>query len=84
MERSYHMAKFDITWFLTAISLTGTVFNIKKKTICFYIWIFGDILWMLYDLHNITYGRAFLNLVQVLMGIWGIITWNKEAGKCKN
>lgn len=25
----------DITWFLTAISLTGTVLNIRKNILCF-------------------------------------------------
>ncbi len=25
----------DITWLLTAISLTGTILNIRKNTLCF-------------------------------------------------
>lgn len=25
----------DITWFLTAISLTGTILNIQKNILCF-------------------------------------------------
>ncbi|BED92963.1 MAG: nicotinamide mononucleotide transporter [Candidatus Paraimprobicoccus trichonymphae] len=65
----------DITWFLTIISLVGTVFNVNKNIACFYIWFFGDIFWLSLDIYNKTYGRAFLDLVQLAMAIWGIISW---------
>ena len=29
---------FDITWFLAVLSLSGNVFNVKKRVSCFYIW----------------------------------------------
>ena len=37
----------DVTWFLTAISLLGTLLNIRKNILCFYIWLIGDILWII-------------------------------------
>lgn len=69
----------DITWFLTAISLIGTVFNIKKNISCFYIWLVGDILWFIFDLTAGTYGRSTLDFVQVILAVWGIYSWRKEV-----
>ena len=71
----------DITWFLTAISLIGTVLNIRKNILCFYIWLLGDILWCALDFHNGTYGRSLLDFVQVILAVCGIISWKKVNQK---
>ncbi len=71
----------DITWFLTAISLTETVLNIRKNILCFYIWLIGDILWCALDFHNGTYGRSLLDFVQVILAVCGIISWKKVNQK---
>ncbi len=71
----------DITWFLTAISLIGTVLNIRKNILCFYIWLIGDILWCALDFHNGTYGRSLLDFVQVILAVCGIISWKKVNQK---
>ncbi len=71
----------DITWFLTAISLIGTVLNIRKDILCFYIWLIGDILWCALDFHNGTYGRSLLDFVQVILAVCGIISWKKVNQK---
>lgn len=72
------MGMCDVTWLLTMISLTGTVFNIKKKIICFYIWLVGDLLWMTFDLVSGMYGRAFLDFIQMILAIAGILEWRRE------
>lgn len=71
--------KIDITWFLTSVSLIGTVFDIRKKIICFYIWLIGDILWFVLDYTAGVYGRAALDFVQVLLAICGILEWKKAS-----
>ena len=71
----------DITWFLTAISLIGTVLNIRKDILCFYIWLIGDILWCALDFHNGTYGRSLLDFVQIILAVCGIISWKKVNQK---
>lgn len=71
------MSNFDITWILSVISLSGNIFNVKKKVACFYIWAIGEVFWFILDFKNGTYGRAFLDLVQLIMAIYGIIQWNK-------
>ena len=68
----------DVTWILTAISLMGTVFNIRKKIICFYIWLIGDLLWCIFDLMSGTNGRATLDVIQIILSICGILSWKKE------
>ena len=67
----------DITWFLTAISLTGTVFNIRKKIICFYIWLIGDVCWFILDYSSEVYGRAVLDFIQIILAFCGILEWRK-------
>ncbi len=69
--------KSDITWFLTAISLAGTIFNVRKNILCFYVWLFGDVLWCAFDFKSEMYGRCFLDFVQVILAICGIFSWKK-------
>lgn len=70
---------FDISWPLAILSITGTIFNVKKKVACFYIWAFGEIFWIALDYKNGQFGRMFLDFVHLGMAIWGIYTWGKEA-----
>lgn len=69
----------DITWFLTFISLTGTIFNIRKKIICFYIWLIGDFCWFMLDYNSGVHGRAILDFVQIILSFCGILEWRKET-----
>ena len=68
----------DVTWFLTAISLIGTVLNIRKNILCFYIWFVGDVLWFTFDFTQGTYGRSILDFVQVILAVCGIFSWKKD------
>ncbi len=72
------MTSATLTWFLTLISLTGTVLNVRKNISCFYVWLIGDILWCIFDLKSGTYGRALLDFVQVILAICGIFSWRKN------
>lgn len=67
----------NIIWALTAVSLTGTVLNIRKNIWCFYVWLIGDILWCTLDFTSGTYGRALLDFVQVILAVCRIISWKK-------
>lgn len=66
------------TWVATVIALTGTVLNCKKKKFCFVVWVFTNSMWLAWDLYNGTISRAFLDLVQLLLSIYGIYEWNKD------
>jgi len=70
------------TWIITAFCLTGTVLNVKKNILCFYLWTVGNVAWMAYDLHCGLHSRALLDLVQLILAVWGIIEWRKrDAGR---
>ena len=52
------------TWAITIISLTGTILNVKKNALCFWLWAFGNTAWLSYDLWLGLYSRAALDVVQ--------------------
>lgn len=66
------------TWVITVISLTGTILNVKKNVLCFWLWAFGNIAWLSYDLSLELYSRAVLDMVQLVFAIWGINEWKKK------
>ncbi len=72
------MRNFDITWLLAIVSLSGNIFNVKKSVVCFYIWAIGEVFWFILDIKSGAFGRAFLDLVQFVLAIWGIIEWSKQ------
>ena len=74
----------DITWILAAVSLSGSFFNAKKKIICFYLWAFGEICWMVLDIRGGVFGRAFLDLTQLLFALYGAYEWRKDENKNKS
>ena len=37
------------TWLITFVSLAGTVLNVKKNILCFYLWAVGNIAWLGFD-----------------------------------
>lgn len=66
-----------MTWIFTIICLTGTVLNCKKNIACFYMWILGNIAWMLFDISCGLYSRAALDAVQLALAVYGIYEWRK-------
>ncbi len=66
------------TWTITAVSLTGTVLNVRKSIWCFYLWGIGNIAWLAFDLWSGLFSRAVLDTVQLAFAMWGIIAWSKK------
>lgn len=62
----------------TTICLIGTILNVKKVLLCFILWVVGNALWMYYDISITLYSRALLDLVQLLLAVWGYIEWKRE------
>ncbi len=67
-----------ISWILSIGCLIGTFLNCKKIRICFIIWLFCNIGWLILDIDQENYGRALLDFVQFLTAIWGFIEWGKK------
>ncbi len=60
--------------------LTGTVLNVKKNVLCFYLWAVGNVAWLVYDLLTGLYSRAMLDLIQLGFALWGIWEWSRKRG----
>ena len=65
-------------WVIALLSLTGTVLNIKKKKVCFFIWLFTNICWTIIDLIHGVYSQAFLQFIYVGLSVWGIMEWRRD------
>lgn len=63
---------------IRADGYAATVFNIRKKIVCFYIWPFVDFCWFVFDYAAGVYGRALLDFVQIILAFCGILEWRKE------
>ena len=68
----------NLMWIVTGLSILGTVLNIKKKPVCFVIWLVTNSLWCVYDFYIKNYAQSGLFLVYVGLAIWGIISWSKK------
>lgn len=69
----------QLSWILVALSLTGNYFVIKKQVLGQWLWAFGNVGWIVFDLAIGAYSQALLFFVYLLMCIWAIWLWNKEA-----
>ena len=65
-------------WIVTTICLIGTVLNVKKIQFCFVLWTIGNFLWLILDLYNKVYSRSLLDIIQLVLAIWGYVAWKKE------
>lgn len=68
-------------WIVTIICLVGTVLNVKKIRFCFILWTIGNLLWLALDLYNHLYSRALLDIIQLILAVWGYIAWKNEKNK---
>ena len=70
-----------LTWAITAVSLLGTILNVKKDISCFYLWTVANISWGIFDVSSGLYSRALLDAVQLGFAIWGICEWRRKDEK---
>jgi nicotinamide riboside transporter PnuC len=65
-------------WVVTGLSILGTVLNIKKVKWCFWIWLFTNLSWCIYDVIIKNYAQAVLFAVYTGLAIYGIVEWSKR------
>ena len=59
--------------FSTALVLAGYIFNAKDLSrAAMYIWIIGDIGWIIYDLFIMNISHMVLSLVIIIINLYGI------------
>ena len=72
------MIYFGFKWTVTVLAILGVVLNIKKKRLCFFIWIFTNGAWMLVDFYEGIYAQAFLFFIYFCLAIWGYVAWKDK------
>jgi nicotinamide riboside transporter PnuC len=65
-------------WIITAFSLLGVYLNIKKKRICFVVWLFTNTSWAIIDFCMGIYPQSALFAVYALLSVWGLIAWRNN------
>ena len=63
------------TFFLVITSLFATYLNIKKKRVCFKIWLVTNTLWACYDFYIGAFWQGMLFVTYVGLAVYGIIEW---------
>lgn len=65
------------SWSMVALSLAGTVLNIRRRRACFYLWCIGNAGWTAVDLYHGIYSQAALQAVYFGLSVWGIVAWKR-------
>lgn len=72
-----------ITWFFSISAVIGSILNVKKIGLCFFVWTACNIFWLIYDLINHEYARSALDFVNLATSSWGMVEWSKDKSKKK-
>lgn len=73
------MTIFNIlTAVLTILALIGVVLNIKKKILCFYIWLITNISWAVVDAYKGIPMQSLLFIIYTALAVYGIYEWSKD------
>ena len=56
-----------------------TILNIKRLKCCFIVWLATNFIWCIYDYYIGNFPQAVLFAVYVVLAIWGIYEWYKNA-----
>ena len=68
----------NLTLLLVFFSLLATYLNVRKKKVCFKIWLVTNTLWAIYDVYKGAYWQALLFIAYVGLAIYGMIRWKEE------
>jgi nicotinamide riboside transporter PnuC len=69
----------NFAWILVALSLAGNVFVIKKSVTGQWLWAIANVGWIAHNLTIGEYPQAFLFSVYLVLCVWGITSWTREA-----
>ena len=64
-----------VFWVTSIASLVGVVLNIHGRRSCFAIWLATNSIWVYADLTHELLPQACLQLVYVMLSIYGLVRW---------
>jgi len=71
-------------WICTIMIIIGFILNsIGNLKYAIYVWIIGDIGWILYDLSIRNYSHLALSIIIVIINMYGLYKINKNEDKSK-
>ena len=65
-------------WLITGLAITGTIFNINQKRVCFLIWMCSNFLLSSYNFYIWEVPQGTLFAVYFCFSIWGWVKWKKK------
>lgn len=75
------MAFEVFSWSMVAVSLIGTVLNVRGNAGCWYVWAVGNIGWMTVGMGSGVYSLAALQGVYLVMNYFGVKSWAKARSE---
>jgi len=63
---------------VTAVALVGLIFNIRRRRVCFVLWLLSNGYWCYYNFAAGEYAQAVLFAVFFVVSIIGFFAWRKS------
>lgn len=75
-----------ICWLFSIINVVGTLLNIRKMYLCFFIWSVCNVFWLYLDIVTAQYARIILDVINLITSLYGAYCWYKDSksNKLKN
>lgn len=67
-----------ITWIVSGLALVGTILNAEKLRAGFWLWLFTNLFWTIYDFKIGAYAQGTLFFAYFLLAIRGLIVWKRK------
>ncbi|MCB9508501.1 MAG: nicotinamide mononucleotide transporter [Myxococcales bacterium] len=65
-------------WTVAAFSLLATWLNVRKEPLCFALWVFTNMVWMVADFRHGLPAQGTLHAAYLLLAVWGLLRWRIE------
>ena len=68
-----------IGWLGFTLIITGYFFNAKKKLYCFYVWGFGNLVYVFYGFVIDAFPMMAMSAFVLFMNVYGYMNWKKDS-----
>ena len=68
-----------IGWLGFTLIITGYFFNAKKKLYCFYVWGFGNLVYVFYGYVIDAIPMMAMSAFVLFMNVYGYMNWKKDS-----
>lgn len=72
-----------ICWVFSIVNVIGTLLNIRKMYLCFFIWSVCNVFWLYLDIITSQYARIILDVINLTTSLYGAYCWYKDSKRSK-